>query len=215
MKKKTKNILLGIVLLGIIGAGVGWYLIQQKLKPTEVYIRHCDNARRIHEQMVEFEMDYLGLPSAEAMADDDEMSVLDLSTSNGYLGQLVIAAAMDSEEIFFLEGSSCCVGSAPDNKVTPRTEVLCPGENGWAYFKGRELDGDGTLPLLVPGWNPKTKKWDEDIWKTGIPVLRVDGSVVLYQAPKEGKIKDYDVKKGALPFSHDDPDLVQPAHAKK
>ncbi|MBT8044056.1 MAG: hypothetical protein KJO79_03815, partial [Verrucomicrobiae bacterium] len=72
MKLNAKKIMLGMVLVCLLGVGVVWYMIQQKLKPTDDYIRYCNNARLIHEQLVEFEKDYLELPSAEAMADDPE-----------------------------------------------------------------------------------------------------------------------------------------------
>jgi hypothetical protein len=213
MKITKKKIALGLLVLVILGVGVGWYVIQQKLKPDAAYIQHCNNARLIHEQFVEFELDYLELPSAEAMADDPEAAALDLTTSNGYLGQLIIAAAMESEEIFFIAGSSCCPGDAPDNVVVPRKEVLRPGENGWAYFKGRVIEGnaDPSQPLLVPGWDPKTKGWSDVVWKNGVPVLRVDGSVVLYKASDNGRAGDYETQKADLPFEKDDPDWVQPA----
>ncbi len=212
-KKKIKLGLLGLLGLAIIAGGTLWYLIQQKLKPTENYIQNCHNARLIHEQLTEFELDYLELPSVDAMADDTEAATLDLTSSNGFLGQLIIAAGRDSEEIFYIAGSSCCSGDAADNVVVPRTEVLRPGENGWAYFKGRAIDGndDPSQPLLVPGWNPKTKEWDESIWKSGIPVLHVDGSVALYQAPDKGKDGDYEITKSDLPFKKDDPNLIQPS----
>ena len=206
-----KKILLLLLVVGIIAAGVGWYLIQQKLAPTENYIQNCNNARLIYEQFEEFEKDYLELPSAGAKEEDEEMSALDLSTANGYLGQLIIASAMDSEGIFFIEGSASCSGDAPDDVVTPREEVLRPGENGWAYFKGRDLAGEKALPLLVPGWNPKTKAWDEQVWGSGVPVLMIDGSVVLYQAPADGKQEEYATKKAEIPFKETDPNLVQPA----
>ena len=206
-----KKIILAMGALGVIGAGVAWYLIDDKLTPTEDHIVNCKNGRRLYEQMVEFELDYLSLPSAESVQDDPEMEPLDLTSSNGYLGQLVVAAAMDSEQLFYIKGSAICSESGPDNVVMPRNEVLRPGENGWAYFKGRELGGDPKLPLLVPGWNPATKKWD-DIWKNGIPVVMLDGSVVLYQAPSDGTAGEYKTLKEKLPFDLADPNLIQPAH---
>jgi hypothetical protein len=205
-----KKILLGMAILGLIGAGVAWYLIDDKLTPTEDYMKNCHNARRLYEQMVEFEKDYLSLPSAGSVSDDPEMAPLDLTSSNGYLGQLVVAAAMDSEKLFYIKGSSVC--AEPDNVVMPRNEVLKPGENGWAYFKGRELGGDPSLPLLVPGWNPATKKWDDAIWKNGIPVVMLDGTVILYQAPNDGTVEDYKTLKAKLPFDLTDPNLIQPSH---
>lgn len=208
---KIKKILLVMLVLGILAAGVGWYLIQKKLAPAEAYIKNCNNARRIYEQLVEFDKDYLELPSAEAREGDEEMSSLDLSSSNGYLGQLVIASAMDSEALFYIEGASCCSATAPDDVVTPRSEVLRAGENGWAYFKGRDLAADKSLPILAPGWNPKTKKWDESIWEKGTPVLLTDGSVSLYRAPADGKDGDYPTKKSELPFDKSDANLIQPA----
>jgi hypothetical protein len=207
-----KKIVTAMGALGLIGAGVAWYLIDDKLTPTENYIINCHNGRRLYEQMVEFEKDYLSLPSGESVQDDPEMEPLDLTSSNGYLGQLVVAAAMDSEQLFYIKGSAICSESGPDNVVMPRNEVLRPGENCWAYFKGRELGGDPKLPLLVPGWNPATKKWDEDIWKNGIPVVMLDGSVVLYQAPSDGTAGEYKTLKEKLPFDHEDPNLIQPAH---
>jgi len=213
MKKKTKNILLALVVLGLIGGGVLTYLIRKKLEPTADYVRYCHNAHLIHEELVEFNEDYLELPSAEALSDDPEAKELDFSTSNGYLGALIVAAAKDSEEIFFIAESSCCKGDAPDNVVIPRKNVLKAGENGWAYFKGRELEKDASQPLLAPGWNPETKEWDETIWKNnGIPVLKVDGSVTLYAAPKDGKDEEFETTTAALPFEKSDPALVQPAH---
>ena len=207
-----KKILIGMVALGVIGAGVAWYLIDEKLTPTEDYIVNCHNGRRLYEQMVEFEQDYLSLPSAGSVQDDPEMAPLDLSSSNGYLGQLVVAAAMDSEQLFYIKGAATCAESEPDHVVMPRNEVLRPGENGWAYFKGRELGGDPSLPLLVPGWNPATKKWDESIWKNGIPVVMLDGSVVLYEAPTNGTVGEYKTLKDKLPFDLADSNLIQPSH---
>lgn len=213
MKLNPKKIMLGLLIVVLLGAGAAWYAIQQKLKPAENYIRYCNNARLIHEQLVEFEKDYLELPSAEAMADDPEAKSLNLSTSNGLLGQLIIAAGRNSEEIFHIADSSVCSGSMPDNKVVPREEVLRPGENGWAYFKGKSIEGntDPSQSLLVPGWNPKTKNWDDEIWKSGIPVLSVDGSVVLYQANSNSEKDGYTIKKADIPFKKEDPNLVQPA----
>ncbi|GEM_PF-5181977 len=211
MKKHIKKILIVLVVLALVVAGGGWYMIQQKLKPKDDYIQYCDQAQRIYEQIVEFEKDYLGVPSAEAMEGDDEMVGLELSSSNGYLAQLIIGAGMDSEELFFLSGSSCCDGDAADNVVAPVAEVLRPGENGWAVFKGRELSDTPAKPLLVPGYNPKTKKWDDPIWKHGVPVLFTDGSVVLYQAESDGEAGGYKTTTKPLPFDVADPNLVQPA----
>ncbi len=211
MKKHLKKILVTLIVLALIGGGAGWYLIQQKLKPKDDYLQYCDQATRIHEQMVEFEKDYLGVPSADAMDGDDEMVGLDLSTSNGYLAQLIIGAGMDSEELFFLAGSSCCAGVGPDNVVAPVKDALRPGENGWAYFKGRELDVSPPQPILVPGYNPQTKQWDDAIWSHGVPVLFTDGKVVLYQAESDGEDGGYKTTTASLPFKANDPDLVQPA----
>jgi hypothetical protein len=80
-----------------------------------------------------------------------------------------------------------------------------------AYFKGRELGKENPQPLLVPGYNPKTKKWDDVIWKHGVPVLFTDGSVVLYQAESDGEKDGYKTTTEKLPFKADDPKLVQPA----
>ena len=215
MKKYIKKILVVLVLLALIAAGAGWYVIQKKLTPKEDYLKYCDQAHQIYEQMVEFEKDYLDVPSADAMEGDDEMKGLDLKTSNGYLAQLIIGAGMNSEEIFFLAGSSCCSGSGPDNKVAPAKEALRAGENGWAYFKGRELSKENPQPLLVPGYNPKTKKWDDDLWKHGVPVLFTDGTVVLYQAERNGEEGGYKTTTEPLPFKADDPNLVQPAEPKR
>jgi hypothetical protein len=211
MKISLKKSLLGLLLIIFIAGGIGGYLLMKKLEPKADYLQYCDRAKCIHEQFVEFEKDYLGLPSTDAMEGDDEMLGLDLSTANGYLAQLIIGSGMDSEEIFFLEGSSCCVGDAPDNIVAPAKETLRPGENGWAFFKGRELGSNPPQPLLVPGYNPATKKWDDLIWKSGVPVLFTDGSVVLYRAEEDGEEDGVVTTKDDLPFSIDDQDLVQPA----
>jgi len=214
MKKHYPKILVAFVALALIGVGTGWYFLQQKLKPKDDYLQYCDKAHKIYEQMKEFEKDYLGAPSADAMEGDDEMVGLDLSASNGFLAQLIIGAGMDSEELFFLPGSSCCTGDSPDNLVAPAKEALRAGENGWAYFKGRELGKENPQPLLVPGYNPKTKKWDDVIWKHGVPVLFTDGSVVLYQAESDGEKGGYKTTTEKLPFKADDLNLLQPAMPK-
>lgn len=214
MKKNIKKILLVLVVLGLVAAGGGWYIIQKKLEPKDDYLKYCDQAHRIYEQMVEFEKDYMDIPSADAMEGDDQMVGLNLQTSNGYLAQLIIGAGMNSEDIFFLKGAACCSGIAPDNKVAPAKEALRAGENGWAYFKGRELSKENPQPLLVPGYNPKTKKWDAAIWKHGVPVLFTDGSVVLYQAESDGEEGGYKTTTEPLPFKVDDPNLVMPAMPK-
>lgn len=205
---KKRLLMLLLVLLLCAAAGVGYFL---KLKMTEKadYLKYCDHAHRLHHEMVEFEKDYIVLPSEEAVEMDDELAGFDLTSSNGYLGQLVVGAGMTSEELFFLKGSSVCNGA--DNVVAPRKEILRPGENGWAYFKGRELAGDGALPLLVPGWNPKSGAWDDSIWKRGIPVLSVEGAVILYKASQDGEDGGYLTKKASVPFQIKAPELVQPA----
>jgi hypothetical protein len=210
-----KKIMIGMVALGVIGAGVAWYLIDEKLTPPEDYVIICDNGLRIYEQIVEFEKDYLSLPSEESALDDAEMESLDLKTSNGYLGQLVVAGAMDSELIFYIKGSAVCGESEPDNVVMPRSEVLTAGENGWAYFIGREFGAKPPLPILVPGWNPETKNWDSAIWKNGVPVVMTDGTVVLYKAPNDGTLGSYKTLKADLPFDLTDANLIQPANNQK
>lgn len=209
-----KKIIISLGALGVVGAGVAWYLIDKKLTPPEEFVINCDNGARIYEQIVEFEKDYLSLPSAESVEDDEEMKALDLSSSNGYLGQLVVAGAMNSEQIFYIKGAAVCSESEPDHVVMPRSEVLKAGENGWAYFKGRELGSNPPLPLLVPGWNPKTKQWDSAIWQNGIPVVMTDGTVVLYKAPNDGTAGEYKTQKKELPFDPNDPNLIQPASIK-
>lgn len=206
--KINKLMLFAAVFVVAAGAGAGIFLYK-KMQPKANYLVNCDKAKRIYNQLASFQMDYETLPSQEAVEMDETLEGIKLDSANGYLRQLAFATNMVSEEPFYIEGSSVCKGHAADNKVTPQEEILKAGENGWAYFSRKTLK-EVRLPLLVPGWNPETKEWDEAIWEQGIPVLMTDGSVSLYKAGSNGKDGNYATLKAELPFSKGDSLLLQP-----
>lgn len=208
--KITKKRILFSGLFAVIVASVIGTVLYQKVKEAPDYMKHCHSAKRLYQHFVDFNEDYLSMPGPEAAEMDAEIEGFDYSSSNGYLGQLLVAMNANSEENFFLEGSSVCSGEKPDNIVAPNQEALKAGENGWAYFTGRDLETDGKLPLLVPGWNPATKKWDDPLWDNGIPVLFVDGTVILYRAGSNGTDEGYETTTDPLPFDINDPNLLQP-----
>ena len=184
-----------------------------KFRESSDHFEKLDKARAIYTQMLSFNRDYETLPSLEAVEIDDELAGFDLTSSNGYFGQLIAATNMTTEAPFFLEGSCACTATPPDNIVAPRSETLKAGENGWAYFKGRKIDSQSApQPLLVPGWNPATKQWDDALWSEGIPVLSTDGAITLYKAQRNDSSSQNIMTKSDLPFAQNDLDLIQPSH---
>ena len=216
LKKHLKFILSSALVLALIGGGIGYYVWKNKFAEKDDYVKHCYSANRLYHLFAGFNEDYMGMPGPEAVEMDPELVGFDFSSSNGYLGQLLVAMNADSEELFFLKGSSVCPGEHADNKVAPNKEALRAGENGWAYFKNRDLNSAKKQPLLVPGWNPATKKWDDPVWENGIPVLFTDGSVVLFRSgsnkviSSENAWAEYATSTEDLPFELDDPNLIQP-----
>ncbi len=223
--KKHKKAIIILLVIGIVSVGgAAFYIYKTKFEEKADYLKHCYAAHRLHELFVGFNEDYMGMPGPEAAEMDDTLAGFNFDSSNGYLAQLLVAMNVDSEEFFFLKGSAVCEGDAPDNIVAPNEEALRAGENGWAYFKGRSLDDPKNPALLVPGWDPSSKKYDQPVWSHGIPVLHVDGSVILYNSPDDEEYEPYtahiqlldnkEFKTSAttkpLPFKQADPQLIQP-----
>jgi hypothetical protein len=134
--------------------------------------------------MMDFENDMASFPDDRTAREQPELANFTGTSSNRYLGQLIAGGYLKAESIFSIKPST---GTEADEVISPPSEILKKGENGWAYvmmtnglpnssIRGLSTDDYGQLPLLVAPLQDATGTINPKPFSKRAIVLRIDGS---------------------------------------
>lgn len=165
---------------GIIGK------ILEKRKKADM-ITAMNNSKKLFFLMVEFDQDFGSFPNDDTANDDDDLKNYKGKHSNDYLGQFIAGGYTLSEEIFHAKGGSNTV-KKPDNDISTKAKTLEAGECGFAYVKGLSTSDHSGKPLLLAPMTGKGFKFDPEPYNGKAIVLRIDGSVKIYQIDANGDV---------------------------
>jgi hypothetical protein len=158
------------------------YLIKQKKRMEMHQVQSC--TKSIYLCMIDFENDMANFPDDRTAREQPELVRFTGASSNRYLGQLIAGGYLKAECIFSIKSS---MGTEADEVISPPSEILKKGENGWAYvmmtngspnslIQGLSTDDYGQLPLLVAPLQDATGTINPKPFSKRAIVLRIDGS---------------------------------------
>lgn len=119
-------------------------------------IATLNNAKQIYRCLQDFEQDFGSFPDDFTAAAKPSLMAFKGTHANAYLGQLIAGGYTTSEEIFRAHDRTQS-RQLPDNIITPPSNILERGENGFAYVLVQENGGKRgltssettALPLLL------------------------------------------------------------------
>lgn len=161
-------------------------LIDQRQKRKDMMVA-INNAKQLFYLMVEFDQDFGEFPSDATAKADKDLTGYKGEYSNDYLGQLVAAGYIRSEEIFYARGGSS-TSKKPDNDTSTKAKTLEAGECGFAYVSGQSTCGNSGRPLLCAPMTGTGVKFDPKPFGGKAVVLRLDGAVKTYDIDAEGDV---------------------------
>jgi hypothetical protein len=134
--------------------------------------------------MIDFESDMANFPNDRTAREQPELASFTGTSSNRYLGQLIAGGYLRAEFIFSIKPS---MGTEADAVISPPSEILKKGENGWAYvlvddkieepsLRGLSNSDSGDLPLLITPLADHSGKINPKPFNNRAIVLRIDGS---------------------------------------
>jgi prepilin-type N-terminal cleavage/methylation domain-containing protein len=174
------ELLVVIVIIASLAGLTAPMVIRQRKKADQT--EATSNARQIGLAMFEFETDYGTFPdsSTATMVNNNNPNhgfTLGTSTSNDYFRQLFAANITQSEAMFFVKTPRTV---KPDGVITPGSEALKAGENGFGYILNASagLSTAGN-PARVIACTPMltATTFDSDPFDKKAVVLRIDNSV--------------------------------------
>lgn len=168
--------------LGVLIVLVVPYAIKLKKRMEMHQAQSC--TKSIYLCMIDFENDMASFPDDRTAREQPELVSFTGTSSNRYLGQLIAGGYLKSEFIFSIKSS---MGTEADEVISPPSEILKKGENGWAYvmmmngssnslIEGLSTDDYGQLPLLVAPLQDATGTINPKPFSKRVIVLRLDGS---------------------------------------
>ena len=168
--------------LGVLIALVVPYTIKQKKRMEMHQVQSC--TKSIYLCMIDFENDIASFPDDRTAREQPELASFTGTSSNRYLGQLIAGGYLKAEFIFSIKPST---RTEADEVISPPSEILKKGENGWAYvmmtngspnslIQGLSTDDYGQLPLLVAPLQDATGTINPKPFSKRAIVLRIDGS---------------------------------------
>ena len=161
-------------------------LIAEKRKKADM-VAAVNNMKQLGILLLEFDNDYGAYPSDGAANRDLELKSYQGKFSNDYLGQLLAAGYIDSEEIFYAKGGSKTKKN-PDNVYKTKATTLEAGECGFSYVKGLSSFDRAATPVLLAPMTGEGFKFDPKPYNGKAIVLNVDGSVVRYDIDANGDV---------------------------
>ena len=158
------------------------YLIKQKKRMEMQQAQSC--TKSIYLCMMDFENDMANFPDDRTAREQPELASFTGASSNRYLGQLIAGGYLKAEFIFSIKSS---MGTEADEVISPPSEILKKGENGWAYvlvndkieepiLRGLSTSDPGDLPLLISPLADHSGKINPKPFSKRAIVLRIDGS---------------------------------------
>ena len=213
-----------LVVIAIIAVLAGLATPQiMKAKKNADRTTAINNARQIGMALLEFENEYSTFPSEETRRDLEDLdieTVPDGDDANAYLGQLISADFIDSEEVFYAKGVK---GARKGDNIMSQGEILTEGENAWGYVMlsdGAALSSSSAssvTPVLVA---PLTRggsepEFDPVPYNGKMVYFKPDGSTAEARVKKNGQAA---LTKGRTLFAvgegtiweRDEPDVREP-----
>jgi prepilin-type N-terminal cleavage/methylation domain-containing protein len=167
-----------LVVIAIIAllAAVSVPAVQQALLSAQENAA-LQNARQIGLGLRTYSNDYGGVYPTGTNSYGEQ-----IKNSNDAFRSL-IPTYVDNEQIFAVPRS--VDGPKADNKISPYTEILKPGENHFAFIEGLDSTSNSLWPLIVDGANSQGKYTNVEgnpggVWKgTKAIVINADSSAHL------------------------------------
>ena len=211
-----------LVVISIIAtlAGVGVPALMAKLKDgdrTEAVM----NAKQIGLALFSFESDNGSYPDdvteEDITEDDTEAIISSASGSNKYFSQLFATGYIDQEGPFYCKSE---ITKKPDDDMSSASELLAPGDCGFAYVMKNATDGlSSSLPSSLPlaiATNTEggdATQFDRNVYNKKAVVLRIDMSVITPQIKADGTLNLLETGTGT-PWEDaniNSPEVVKPA----
>ena len=181
------ELLVVIAIIASLAALSAPVIIQQKKKGDMIIA--TKNVQQLFLLLTDFNEDNNSYPNDRTAQADVELNDYQGDYSNDYLGQLLAAGYIDSEEIFFAKGGSTSgIDANADNVFTTKEQNLAAGENGFAYVKNITSRHGSRAPILMAPMDTSSTFLKEVYGGKGI-ALRLDGSVQQYKLTKKGQAK--------------------------
>jgi len=178
------ELLVVISIIVALGALATPALLKQQKKAD--MLQGVNNARQSYLLLAEFDQDFGAYPTETIMAanaEEFEDAPTGTGNSNRYLGALVAAGYVESEEIFFCKGDGVL---KPDNVINSASEVLKSGECGFAYVDNQSSSKNGGRTLLAGPMTESGEEFQRDPFSGKAVILRIDGSVKTERISKAG-----------------------------
>ena len=148
-------------------------------------ITTMSNLTQVGILLLEFDNEFGCYPNDETASKDPDLKDYTGQYSNDYLGQILAAGLIDSEEIFYAQLEENPKRSV-DNDFSTKAKTLESGECSFAYIKGLSASDRSSTPVLLTPMTGDGLKFDPEPYKGRALVLRIDGSVVSYQINTDG-----------------------------
>lgn len=183
-------VILAIGLGGVVTPLV--ILRESKASPTTAAM---SNARQIGIVLYLFEQDYGSFPSPKTakMLRSKGLVIPPSTSSNAFFSQLIHSGLSTSEDLFHAYNGYPEINQRCDGVITPPSEVLKPGEVGFAYITRvnnvpLSSSDDGFTPLVIDAYQPGTSRFNPDLRNGKVVYLRLDQSVQLKRLDSQGSI---------------------------
>jgi len=172
----------GIGLIVLLSALATPAILKQRKKMAQM--ESISNSRQIYLMMMDFEADNGTFPDDATAQEFDQPDFYRGDSSNRYLAQLIAGGYTMSESLFTTGETGY---KEADELISPETEVLKKGENGWAYvlvddkteepnIRGLSTQDGGDLPVLISALADISGNFNPVPYDGRYIFLRIDGS---------------------------------------
>jgi len=156
------------------------------------------NAKQLHLSLYDFHQDYGEFPGDRTAEENPKLKEYRGQYSNDYLGQLIAAGSIESEDNFYAKGG-CRDERRPDGDISSRENVLEAGECGFAYVKGLNMNlTHHEAPLLMTPMYGDGYRFNPDVHKGKAMILRIDGSARQFKIDRNHLVSIRVGKSGEL-----------------
>ena len=146
--------------------------------------RAISNGKQVYLCMLDFESDMGSFPDQSTSTDHEDPSYYNDAKSNRYLAQL-IEDGYTTTELIFTTGDEG--HKKADDIISPYSEILKKGENGWAYvlvddktdtpvIRGLSTADGGDIPFLIAPLADPSGKINPKPYDGRWLYIRIDGS---------------------------------------
>ena len=180
----------GITLVAALAGLAAPVILATKKKADAVSC--LSNGKQLFMGMMEFESEYGHYPDDQSANKNPKLAGFTGEYANAYLAQLIAGGYVTTESLFYAGHGSEKRMVKADDVITPRSEILKKGENGFAYvmanedglIRGLSSSDDRKLPLLVAPMM-RNGSFDRMPFDKKVVVIKVDGSSSLLKSDEQ------------------------------